>query len=101
MAPGSLLYYIGIDRKLDNVLHHSLFFDVPFEAHARDIYVTEQWPKEPLFYLSVSSVTDPLAAPEGCENLVFVLSEIHAAHRTRIDVPFVQQLATERLAAVR
>ena len=73
MAPGSLLYYIGINRKLDNVLHHSLFFDVPFEAHAREIYVTEQWPKEPLFYLSVSSATDPHAAPEGCENLVFLI----------------------------
>ncbi len=73
MAPGSLLYYIGLNRRLDNVQHHSLFFDVPFEAHARDIYVTEQWPKEPLFYLSVSSVTDPHAAPEGGENLVFLI----------------------------
>jgi phytoene desaturase len=73
MAPGSLLYYIGLNRRLDNVQHHSLFFDVPFEAHARDIYVTEQWPKEPLFYLSVSSVTDPEAAPEGGENLVFLI----------------------------
>ena len=73
MAPGSLLYYIGLNRKLDNVEHHSLFFDVPFDAHARDIYVTEQWPKEPLFYLSVSSLTDPHAAPEACENLVFLI----------------------------
>ena len=73
MAPGSLLYYIGINKKLDHVLHHSLFFDTPFDQHAREIYVTEQWPADPLFYLSVSSLTEPDAAPEGCENLVFLI----------------------------
>lgn len=73
MAPGSLLYYIGVNRKVPSVLHHSLFFDVPFEAHAREIYVTEQWPKEPLFYLSASSHTDPEAAPQGHENLVILI----------------------------
>ena len=73
MAPGSLLYYIGVNRKVPSVLHHSLFFDVPFEAHAKEIYVTEQWPKEPLFYLSAASHTDPSAAPEGCENLFFLI----------------------------
>lgn len=73
MAPGSLLYYIGVNRRVPSVLHHSLFFDVPFEAHAREIYVTEQWPKEPLFYLSASSHTDPEAAPQGHENLVILI----------------------------
>ena len=73
MAPGSLLYFVGLNTKLPNVPHHSLFFDVPFDAHAKDIYITKQWPEKPLFYLSASSVTDPSAAPEGCENLVFLI----------------------------
>lgn len=73
MAPGSLLYYIGVNRRLKSVLHHSLFFDVPFDAHAKEIYVTEQWPKEPLFYLSASSQTDNTVAPDGCENLVILI----------------------------
>jgi phytoene desaturase len=73
MAPGSLLYYVGLNRKLQNVPHHALFFDVPFASHAQDIYVHEQWPTEPLFYLSVSSQTDPAAAPEGGEALVFLI----------------------------
>jgi phytoene desaturase len=73
MAPGSLLYYIGINKKLKNVLHHSLFFDVPFDAHAKEIYVTEEWPQEPLFYVSVASQTDPASAPEGCENIMFLI----------------------------
>lgn len=73
MAPGSLLYYVGINKKLKDVPHHSLFFDVPFDAHAKEIYVTEEWPREPLFYVSVASQTDPHSAPEGCENIVFLI----------------------------
>lgn len=73
LAPSCLLYYVGLNKKLKNVLHHSLFFDVPFEQHADEIYAHPQWPGEPLFYLSVSSVTDDTVAPPGCENLVFLI----------------------------
>ena len=73
LAPSCLLYYVGLNKKLNNVLHHSLFFDVPFNKHADEIYKTMEWPEEPLFYLSVSSKTDPNAAPEGCENLVILI----------------------------
>ena len=73
LAPSCLLYYIGINKKLNNVLHHSLFFDVPFEKHADQIYANPQWPDEPLFYLSVTSKTDNKAAPAGCENLVVLV----------------------------
>jgi phytoene desaturase len=73
LAPSCLLYYIGLNKKLDNVLHHSLFFDVPFDAHAAEIYTNPKWPKEPLFYLSASSKTDDTVAPQGCENLVVLI----------------------------
>lgn len=73
MAPAALLYYVGLDTRIPGIPHHSLFFDEPFDPHARDIYVTKSWPDNPLFYLSASSVTDPEAAPEGCENLVFLI----------------------------
>lgn len=64
---------MGLNRRLDKVLHHSLFFDVPFDRHAAEIYSEPQWPAEPLFYLSVSSVTDAAAAPPGGENLVILI----------------------------
>lgn len=73
LAPSCLLYYVGLNKKLDNVLHHSLFFDVEFDQHASQIYTDPQWPDEPLFYLSVSSKTDDTVAPEGCENLVVLI----------------------------
>jgi phytoene desaturase len=37
-APSSLLFYIGIDKKVKNVSHHTLFFDVDFDTHASEIY---------------------------------------------------------------
>ncbi|MBC7830102.1 MAG: phytoene desaturase [Chitinophagaceae bacterium] len=73
MAPSCLLYYVGLSKKLKNVLHHSLFFDVSFDRHGEEIYKTKRWPVEPLFYVSVSSVTDDAIAPPGCENLVFLV----------------------------
>jgi phytoene desaturase len=73
LAPSCLLYYVGLNKKLKNLQHHSLFFDVPFNKHAEEIYKNPQWPSDPLFYLSVSSKTDNPVAPQGCENLVFLI----------------------------
>jgi len=73
MAPSCLLYYVGLNKKLKNVIHHSLFFDVPFEEHAKEIYDEPQWPTDPLFYVSVNSVTDDTVAPAGCDNMVLLI----------------------------
>lgn len=73
MAPSCLIYYVGLNKRLSNILHHSLFFDVPFEQHAAEIYTSKKWPGNPLFYVSATSVTDSTVAPEGCENLFFLI----------------------------
>lgn len=73
MAPSCILYYVGISKKLKDIRHHMLVFDKPFEKHAQQIYVTKEWPTQPLFYVSASSVTDNTVAPAGCENLVFLV----------------------------
>ncbi len=73
MAPGCLLYYVGINKKINNLPHHSLFFDTDFEVHGREIYKTASWPRAPLFYVSATSVTDATVAPAGCENLFFLI----------------------------
>jgi phytoene desaturase len=73
MAPGCLIYYVGLNKKLSGVLHHSLFFDTSFRQHGKEIYTTPQWPSEPLFYVSTPSVTDATVAPEGGENLFLLV----------------------------
>jgi phytoene desaturase len=72
-APSSLLFYIGIDKKLQNVEHHNLFFDTDFKQHAKEIYDTPTWPTNPLFYANFPSVTDKSMAPEGCETAFFLV----------------------------
>ena len=72
-APSSLLFYVGFDRKLDDVAHHALFFDVDFNQHARDIYDEPKWPNEPLFYANFPSLTDKSCAPEGQEAGFFLI----------------------------
>ncbi|WP_439473773.1 phytoene desaturase family protein [Algoriphagus formosus] len=73
MAPSSLLFYLGIDKKLDNLRHHNLFFDEPLGPHADAIYKNPRWPERPLFYASVPSITDPTVAPEGKENMFLLI----------------------------
>jgi phytoene desaturase len=73
MAPGCLLYYVGVKKRIKNLSHHSLFFDTSFALHAKEIYETKEWPTDPLFYVSATSVTDNTVAPESCENLFFLI----------------------------
>jgi phytoene desaturase len=73
MAPSSLLFYVGVDKKLPSLHHHNLFFDTDFNKHAIEIYDKPQWPSEPLFYVCAPSVTDASVAPEGCENLFILI----------------------------
>ena len=72
-APSSLLFYVGFDKKLINVNHHTLFFDVDFDIHAQAIYDNPKWPENPLFYASFPSKTDVNSAPEGQEAGIFLI----------------------------
>lgn len=73
MAPSSLLFYVGVDKRIPRLRHHNLFFDEDFKRHAQEIYETPRWPTKPLFYASAPSKTDPGVAPEGCENLFLLI----------------------------
>ena len=72
-APSSLLFYVGFNKKIENISHHALFFDVDFNQHAKDIYDDPKWPENPLFYANFPSITDKTAAPEGMESGFFLI----------------------------
>ena len=38
LAPSSLIYYLGFNKKIKNLKHHNLFFDRDFETFGADIY---------------------------------------------------------------
>jgi phytoene desaturase len=73
MAPSSLLYYVGVNKRLHDVCHHTLFFDTDFEKHGKEIYANPSWPEDPLFYVSRTTASDSSGAPEGHENLFFLI----------------------------
>ena len=72
-APSSLLFYVGFDKKLENINHHNLFFDTDFEKHAEEIYDNPKWPSKPLFYANFPSVSDQSMAPDNCETGFFLI----------------------------
>jgi phytoene desaturase len=80
LAPSSLLFYVGLNKKLKGLLHHTLFFDEDFSLHAKEIYEDPKWPTSPQFYVSCPSQTDPTVAPEGYENLLILIPVAPGLH---------------------
>lgn len=72
-APSCLLFYLGIDKKIDKLEHHNLFFEEDLDQHAEQIYNDPAWPDKPLFYVCAPSKTDSEVAPEGKENIFMLM----------------------------
>ena len=72
MSPSALLFYLGVNIKID-IPHHCLFFDTNFDDHVEDIYDNPKWPESPLFYVSCTSKTDSTVAPPDSEALFILI----------------------------
>jgi phytoene desaturase len=72
LSPSSLIFFLGIDKRLEGIEHHTLFFDEDLSKHSDAIYKHPSWPEKPSLYFSCTSKTDHMVAPDGMENL-FVL----------------------------
>ncbi len=72
IAPGVMLIFLGIRKKIDNLTHHSFYFAKEWKKHFDTIFEKPEWPENPSYYIGCPSKTDPDSAPEGCENL-FIL----------------------------
>ena len=72
-APSCLIYYIGLNKKIESLAHHTLFFEEDLLQHSREIYKTPKWPDKPLFYVCCPSKTDNTVAPGNHENLFLLM----------------------------
>ncbi|OPY26640.1 MAG: hypothetical protein A4E31_01434 [Methanomassiliicoccales archaeon PtaU1.Bin030] len=74
LAPSAMVAYLGIRRKVEQLVHHNLFLDEDWANGFDAIFDrnNHKWPDSPSYYVNVPSRTDPTAAPEGCDTL-FVL----------------------------
>jgi len=73
LAPSSLIFYLGVNKKVEGINHHTLFFDEDLKQHAIEIYKEPKWPSKPLFYVCCPSKTDDSVAPAGHENLFLLM----------------------------
>jgi len=97
MAPSCLIFYVGLNKRLEGLRHHNLFFDEDFGRHAQEIYESPQWPEKPLFYVCAPSVTDPTVAPDGCENLFILIPVAPGLDDTPAIREHYYQLVMQRL----
>ncbi|MCL4115721.1 UNVERIFIED_CONTAM: hypothetical protein GTU68_056551 [Idotea baltica] len=97
MAPSSLLFYLGIDKKVEGLQHHNLFFDTDFGKHASEIYDTPDWPENPLFYVCCPSKTDPSVAPLDGENIFVLIPLAAGLHDNEEERENIFSLVLERL----
>jgi phytoene desaturase len=72
-APSCLIYYIGLNKKIKSLSHHTLFFEEDLLNHSKEIYKSPQWPHKPLFYVCCPSKTDDAVAPQNHENLFLLM----------------------------
>lgn len=73
LAPSCLIYYLGINKRVSGLNHHTLFFDEDLDKHAEEIYKNPKWPDKPLFYVCCPSKSEEGVAPEGHENLFLLM----------------------------
>lgn len=72
-APSCLIFYIGLNKKIEKLNHHTLFFEEDLLEHSKEIYKNPKWPVKPLFYVCCPSKSDVSVAPAGHENLFFLM----------------------------
>merc|ERR1711871_873498 len=72
LSPSVVLFYLGFDKQLPGILHHTLFFDDGLAATERTVFEDHILTEKPAFYVSATSKTDKAVAPPGGD-AVFVL----------------------------
>ncbi len=75
IAPSAFLLYLGLNKKISSLKHHTLSFAHDWENHFDQIFSNPSYPSSPSFYICAPSKTDPAVAPQGCEN-IFILVPI-------------------------
>lgn len=72
-APSAFLLYLGVDGEIPELIHHNFRFASDWEAGFGEVFDVKVWPKDPSFYVCVTSKTDPTVAPKGKENLYILV----------------------------
>lgn len=73
IGASGFIIFLGINKRIDNILHHNLFLDRDWKEHFGQLLNSKDWPERPAYYVCCPSKTDDTVAPAGCENLFFTV----------------------------
>ncbi|MBN1620475.1 phytoene desaturase [candidate division WOR-3 bacterium] len=73
MSPGTFLCFLGINKKIDGILHHNYFFSEHWDSHFASIAEKNRWPEEYSYYVSCRSKSDRSVAPENSEDIMMLV----------------------------
>jgi len=76
------LIYLGINKKLKNLVHHNLFFAKDLKKNLDEIFKTKRNPADPSFYVHLPTITDLSLAPEG-KDILYLLVPVPNLQNTR------------------
>lgn len=103
MAPSALVMYLGVDKRIPNLAHHSLYLDDDWDRFFDDIFILNQWPQKPTFYVSCTSKTDPSSVPYGKANKadnLFATVQLPARTNQEVSDEMVQEYATKIIRTI-
>ncbi len=73
----ALVMHWGLDKRYTQLGHHNVFLSDRFREGLDKIFVDKSMGDDPCFYIHAPSVTDPSAAPEGCDSLSIAVGVGH------------------------
>ncbi|MFP4544577.1 MAG: phytoene desaturase family protein [Candidatus Kapaibacterium sp.] len=69
-----MVYLWGINRKLEELAHHNVFFPENYKQEFIDIFDEKRVPSDPAVYVSVSARTEAEDVPAGKDNLFILVN---------------------------
>ena len=99
LSPSAMLVYLGVDKKMPGLLHHTMFFDADWHGHFDQVFSKKEWSLRPLFYVSNPSKTDPTVAPKGKENIIMLAPLANGLHPTKDQINELVESLIARLEA--
>ena len=72
---GLFVWYFGIDRRYEDVAHHTILLGPRYRELLRDIFDRKRLASDFSLYLHRPTATDPSLAPKGCDAF-YVLSPV-------------------------
>lgn len=73
MSPSAFNIFMGVNKRISKIQHHNLYLSDLWEQHFKEVRENPKWPEDPSYYVCATTKTDPSVAPEGCENLFFLV----------------------------